>query len=183
MSRIGKKPIAIPKGVTVNLNGQAVKVKGPQGELDFVCHENMTLEVSESEVVVSRPDDSKNNRALHGMTRALIQNMVTGVSQGFARKLILEGVGYKMDIKGNFIILNLGYSHPIYLKIPDGITMEATQPVNNKSEVVIKGIDKHKVGLLASKIRSFRKPEPYKGKGFRYEDEHIIRKAGKAAKK
>jgi large subunit ribosomal protein L6 len=182
VSRIGKKIISIPKGVTVKAEGKSVAVKGSKGELNIVLPETIEIETDAGTISIKRNDDLKTTRALHGLYRALINNMVTGVSEGFTRKLILNGVGWKMEIKNKHLIMNLGYSHPIYLRIPEGINMEATQPVSNVSELKISGIDKEFVGLLAAKVRSFRKPEPYKGKGFRYSDETIIRKAGKTAK-
>jgi len=182
VSRIGKKIIILPKGVSIKLEGKDVAVKGKKGELSLALPEAISVETSEGNVEVKRNDDLKTTRALHGLYRALINNMVKGVSVGFERKLMLNGVGWRMEIKGKYLILSLGYSHPIYFMIPDGITMEATQPVSNASELKISGIDKEFVGHIAAKIRSFRKPEPYKGKGFRYSDETIIRKAGKTAK-
>ncbi len=182
MSRIGKKAIQIPKGVSLTIEGNNVAVKGSKGELSLTLPEVISVETSEGIIEVKRSDDVKTTRALHGLFRALLNNCVKGVSEGFTRTLILHGVGWRMEIKGKYLILNLGYSHPIYFRVPDGITMEATQPVSNTSELKITGIDKEYVGFIASKIRSFRKPEPYKGKGFRYSDETIIRKAGKTAK-
>ncbi|MDD3045259.1 MAG: 50S ribosomal protein L6 [Candidatus Delongbacteria bacterium] len=182
MSRIGKKAIQIPKGVSLKIEGKNVAVKGSKGELSLILPEVISIDTSESEIKVERADDVKTSRALHGLYRALINNMVKGVSEGFTRTLILNGVGWRMEVKGKYLVMNLGYSHPIYFQIPDGTTIEATQPVSNVSEVRISGIDKEFVGFVASKIRSFRKPEPYKGKGFRYSDETIIRKAGKTAK-
>lgn len=182
MSRIGKKAIHIPKGVSLKIEGKNVAVKGSKGELSLMLPEVISIDASESEIKVERADDVKTSRALHGLYRALINNMVKGVSDGFTRTLILNGVGWRTEVKGKYLIMNLGYSHPIYFGIPDGIAIEATQPVSNVSEVRISGIDKEFVGFIASKIRSFRKPEPYKGKGFRYSDETIIKKAGKTAK-
>ncbi len=182
MSRIGKKAIQIPKGVSLMIDGNNVAVKGGKGELSLTLPEVISIETSDDIIEVKRTDDVKTSRALHGLFRALLNNMVKGVSEGFTRVLILHGVGWRMEVKGNYLILNLGYSHPIYFQIPVGITMEATQPVSNTSELKIHGIDKEFVGFVASKVRSFRKPEPYKGKGFRYSDETIIRKAGKTAK-
>jgi large subunit ribosomal protein L6 len=182
VSRIGRKLIAVPKGVNVNVEGKHVAVKGTKGELNLTLPEVINIETSEGTIEVKRNDELKTTRALHGLYRALINNMVKGVSEGFTRTLILNGVGWRMEIKGKYLVLSLGYSHPIYFRIPNGITIESTQPVSNVSEVKISGIDKEFVGLIAAKIRSFRKPEPYKGKGFRYSDETIIRKAGKTAK-
>lgn len=179
MSRIGKKIIEIPKGVTVTFDGNTVKVKGPKGELSKVLHSNMKIEMKDSEIQVTRPDDLKTNRALHGLTRALIQNMINGVLQGYKKTLDIVGVGYKAEQKGSNLLLNIGYSHPIYFIPPEGIKVESTTP----TQIVISGIDKQLVGQVAAKIRSIRKPEPYKGKGIKYSDEHIVRKAGKTAGK
>ncbi len=182
MSRIGRKLIVVPKGVNISVEGKHVAVKGTKGELNLTLPEVINVETSEGNIEVKRNDELKTTKALHGLYRALINNMVKGVSEGFTRKLILNGVGWKMEVKGKYLILSLGYSHPIYFRIPNGVEIEATQPVSNVSEVKVSGIDKEFVGLIAAKIRSFRKPEPYKGKGFRYSDETIIRKAGKTAK-
>ena len=179
MSRIGKKIIEIPKGVTVTLDGSIVKVKGPKGELQRAIHPNMKVEMTEAKVEVKRPDDIKENRALHGLTRALIQNMVLGVSEEYKKDLDVVGVGYKVELKGENLLLNMGYSHPIYFIPPTGIKLEATTPTH----IVISGIDKQLVGQVAAKIRSIRKPEPYKGKGIKYSNEQILRKAGKTAGK
>lgn len=179
MSRIGKKIIEIPKGVTVTLDGNAIRVKGPKGELSKVLHSNMKIEMKDSEIQVTRPDDLKTNRALHGLTRALIQNMINGVTKGYSKTLDIVGVGYKAEQKGNNLLLNIGYSHPIYFIPPDGVKVESNTP----TQIVISGIDKQLVGQVAAKIRSIRKPEPYKGKGIKYSDEHIVRKAGKTAGK
>ncbi len=179
MSRIGKKIIEIPKGVTVTLNGNNVKVKGPKGELQRETHPNMKVEMKDNLIEVKRPDDVKENRALHGLTRALIQNMIRGVNEEYKKILDIVGVGYKVEAKGANLLLNMGYSHPIYFMPPAGIKLEAPTP----TQIVISGIDKQLVGQVAAKIRSIRKPEPYKGKGIKYSDEHIIRKAGKTAGK
>ncbi len=182
MSRIGNKVIAMPQGIEFKVENNIANVKGKNGELSLNIPEGIMINVEDNMISVSRKSDEKRLRAFHGMVRALLNNMVIGVTEGFTKELILHGVGYKMDIQGKFLVLNLGYSHPIYFKIPDGIKMETTQPINNTSSIKVWGIDKEKVGLLADKIRSFRKPEPYKGKGFRYVNEHIVRKAGKTAK-
>lgn len=179
MSRIGKKPIAIPAGVTVTVNGQLVKVKGPQGELQFTVHPNITVKFENNVIEVQRPDDLKENRALHGLTRAIIQNMIKGVSEGYKKVLDIVGVGYKAELKGNNLLVTIGYSHPIYFIPPAGIKLETPTP----TQIIVSGIDKQLVGQVASKIRSFRKPEPYKGKGIKYSDEQILRKAGKTAGK
>jgi large subunit ribosomal protein L6 len=179
VSRIGKKIIEVPKGVTVSLDGKIVKVKGPKGELQRACHPNMKIEMKDTQVEVKRPDDLKQNRALHGLTRALIQNMIIGVSEGYKKDLDIVGVGYRVELKGSNLLLNIGYSHPIYFIPPDGIKIETTTPTH----LVVSGIDKQLVGQVAAKLRSIRKPEPYKGKGIKYSDEQIVRKAGKTAGK
>ena len=177
MSRVGKKIITLPKGVSCTQEGSIVKVKGPKGELNRQIHQAISVEVNGSEIQVKRPDDTKENRALHGLTRALIQNMVTGVHESYKKILDIVGVGYRAELKGKNLLLSLGYSHPIYFMPPEGITLETP----SQTQIIISGIDKELVGLVAAKIRSFRKPEPYKGKGVKYSDEHIIRKAGKTA--
>ena len=177
MSRIGKKPVEIPKGVTINLDGNHIKVKGPKGELFRTIHPSIKAEIVEGELLVTRPNDLKESRALHGLTRALIQNMVVGVTESYKKSLEIVGVGYKAELKGKNLLLNIGYSHPIYFVPPDEIKLELPSP----TQIIISGNDKELVGLVAAKIRSFRKPEPYKGKGIKYSDEHIIRKAGKTA--
>ncbi len=177
MSRVGKKIITMPKGVTFTKEGSLIKVKGPKGELSRQIHQSMSVDVNGSEIQVKRPDDTKENRALHGLTRALIQNMVTGVHESYKKTLDIVGVGFRAELKGKNLLLSLGYSHPIYFIPPEDITLETP----SQTQIVISGIDKELVGLVAAKIRSFRKPEPYKGKGVKYSDEHIIRKAGKTA--
>ena len=179
MSRIGKKPIEIPKGVTITKSGNVVKVKGPKGELETQFHSKMSVDVKDNEIVVTRPDDHKENKALHGLTRALIQNMVQGVVNPYTKTLDIVGVGYKAELKGKNLLLNIGYSHPIYFMPPDGVTLQTPAP----TQIIITGIDKQMVGLVAAKIRSIRKPEPYKGKGIKYSNEQIQRKAGKTAGK
>ncbi|MDR3626301.1 MAG: 50S ribosomal protein L6 [Ignavibacteriaceae bacterium] len=179
MSRIGKKPITIPKGVTVTQSGQNIKIKGPKGELQNEIHPNITVQIKDEEIIVTRPNDLKENKALHGLTRALIQNNVDGVSNAYTKTLDIIGVGYRAELKGANLLLNIGYSHPIYFIPPEGITLQT--PV--QTQIVITGIDKQLVGLVAAKIRSIRQPEPYKGKGIKYSDEHIVRKAGKTAGK
>lgn len=176
MSRIGKKPVNI-KNITVTQDGQKLIVKGKLGQLEFDVHPNMTVRVEGEELLVERPNDQKENRALHGMTRAIIQNMVTGVTEGYSKELNIVGVGYRAELKGKNLLLNLGYSHPIYFVVPDEIKIE----VPAQTQIKVSGIDKELVGLVASKIRSLRKPEPYKGKGVKYSDEIIIKKAGKTA--
>ena len=178
MSRIGKKPINI-KDVDVKIDGQHVTVKGKLGELQLDVHPNITVNVEGDELLVTRPNDAKQNRALHGLTRALIANMVKGVSEGYKKTLKIIGVGYRAEMKGNGLLLTIGYSHPIFFIPPAEVKIETP----SQDQIVISGIDKELVGNVAAKIRSFRKPEPYKGKGIRYIDEVVIRKAGKAAGK
>ena len=177
MSRIGKMPIAIPAGVEVKLDGTTVSVKGPKGELTRTVHPNMKVEVNGAEVTVTRPNDNKENRSLHGLTRSLIANMVKGVTDGFTKELEVNGVGYRASVEGNKLVLNVGYSHPVEMPLPDGIQAE----VNDK-KITISGIDNQKVGQFAAEVREKRPPEPYKGKGIKYMDEHIRRKEGKAGK-
>jgi large subunit ribosomal protein L6 len=179
VSRIGRKPIEIPKGVTITRNGVSIKVKGPKGELESKMHSNIGIEIKDNEVVVTRPDDTKGNKALHGLTRALIQNMVDGVVNVFTKTLDIVGVGYRAELKGKNLLLSIGYSHPVYFIPPDGVTIQTPA----QTQIIISGIDKQLVGLVAAKIRSIRKPEPYKGKGIKYSDEQIQRKAGKTAGK
>ena len=179
MSRIGKKIIEIPKGVTVTLDGNIVKVKGPKGELRRAVHPNIKIEMKDAQIEFKRPDDQKENRALHGLSRALVQNMVLGVREEYKKDLDIVGVGYKVEQKGANLLLNIGYSHPIYFMPPAGIKLEAPTPTH----IVVLGIDKQLVGQVAAKIRSIRKPEPYKGKGIKYTNEQILRKAGKTAGK
>ncbi len=176
MSRVGKKPINI-KGVELSHSGNSVKVKGKLGELEREIHPNISVNVEGDELIVTRPNELRENRALHGLTRALLNNMVVGVSEGFSKTLDIVGVGYKAELKGKNLLLTIGYSHPIYFIVPDEIKLEVTSP----TQIKITGCDKELVGQVAAKIRSFRKPEPYKGKGIKYSDETIIRKAGKTA--
>ncbi len=176
MSRIGKNPVDI-KDITFTQDGQKIKVKGKLGELEMNVHPNITVEVEGTEILVKRPDDKKENRALHGLTRALIQNMVTGVTEGYSKSLDIVGVGYRAELKGTNLFLNIGYSHPIYFMPPQEIKLEVPAP----TKINISGIDKALVGQVADKIRSFRKPEPYKGKGIKYSNEIIVKKAGKTA--
>lgn len=179
MSRIGKKPVVIPKGVNVTLCGNEIKVKGPKGELSSELHPNIEMKTENGEVVFSRPNDLKENRSLHGLMRALLQNMIVGVTEGYSKTLDIVGVGYKVEQKGANLLMNLGYSHPIYFIPPAGITVQATTP----TQIVISGIDKQLVGQVAAKLRSFKEPEPYKGKGIKYSTEQLRRKAGKTAGK
>jgi large subunit ribosomal protein L6 len=179
VSRIGKKIIEIPDGVKVTIDGSMVKIKGPKGELQRAIHPNMKLELNDSGLVVKRPDDLKINKALHGLTRALVHNMVVGVTSGYKKILDIVGVGYRVELKGANLLLNMGYSHPIYFLPPAEIKIETP----TQTQIVISGIDKQLVGQVAAKLRSIRKPEPYKGKGIKYTGEHILRKAGKTAGK
>ena len=176
MSRVGKKPINIGDVEFVQ-NGQTIKVKGKFGELEKSFHPNISIKVEGKEILVTRPNDQRENRALHGLTRALVNNMVQGVSEGYSKTLDIVGVGYKAEAKNKNLLLTIGYSHPIYFIPPEEITIEVVTPTQMK----ISGCDKELVGQIAAKIRSFRKPEPYKGKGIKYSNETIIRKAGKTA--
>lgn len=177
MSRIGKMPVSILKGVEVKQTNGMVVVKGPKGELELTPHPDMTVVVDGEEVRVERPSDHKDHKALHGLTRSLIQNMVTGVTEGYTKTLEIQGVGYRADSKGKSITLNVGYSHPIEYEPVEGVSLECP----NQTTIVVSGSDKQKVGQAAAEIRSFRPPEPYKGKGIRYQGEHVRRKAGKTA--
>lgn len=177
MSRVGKVPVALPDKVEVKINGKTVSVKGPKGNLEYTFTQFVNIELKDKNVIVTPVDDTKTASALWGTTRSVINNMVTGVSAGFEKKLEFNGVGYKAAAKGSTLTLHLGYSHPIEYKIPDGITTEV-----NKNLITVKGCNKELVGFVSAKIRSFRPPEPYKGKGIKYSDERIIRKAGKSAK-
>lgn len=179
MSRVGKKPIEVPANVTVTLGDKnAVTVKGPKGELTRVFNKDITITQEANVLTLSRPSDSKDHRTNHGTSRALLANMVTGVSEGFQRTLELVGVGYRAQLQGSKLVLNVGYSHPVEFTPEDGVTVEV--PANTK--VIVKGIDKERVGALASNIRQVRPPEPYKGKGIRYEGEVVRRKEGKTGK-
>jgi large subunit ribosomal protein L6 len=178
MSRIGKLPVAIPAGVKVSLDGNKMSVQGPKGTLIQDLHERMSIAVETEQIVVSRSTETKSDTALHGLTRALINNMVVGVTAGFHKNLEINGVGYRAEISGKVLTLSLGYSHPVVYELPEGISVE----VEKQTKLSVKGIDKQLVGSAAAKIRSFRKPEPYKGKGIKYADERIVRKAGKAGK-
>jgi len=180
VSRIGKLPIPFKSNITVDLKeNNTITIKGPKGELSRQFSDRVQIEVEDNQILVSRKDDDKTSRALHGLTRALLANMVQGVSEGFVKKLELVGVGYKAEMKGKKLLLNIGYSHPIVFGVPGSLTI--TAPATN--EIYIAGIDKELVGAAAAKIRSFRKPEPYKGKGIKYAGEYIRRKAGKTAGK
>lgn len=178
MSRIGNKPVQIPAGVEVAVNGNNVVVKGPKGQLELDVFEKLAINVEDNVLTVSRPDDERETRARHGLTRALIHNMVVGVSEGFEKKLELAGVGYRVQQKGKNLEFSLGFSHPVIVEAPEGITFE----VPDNTHVNVKGINKQQVGQTAAEIRGHRPPEPYKGKGIHYVGEHIRRKLGKAAK-
>ncbi|MEM9034098.1 MAG: 50S ribosomal protein L6 [Actinomycetota bacterium] len=179
MSRVGKAPVTIPSGVDVSVAGETVTVKGPKGELTQEIPQGISVAVEDGSIEVSRSDDERQNRALHGLTRSLLANMVTGVTEGFTKSLEIQGVGYRCQAKGkNKIELALGFSHPVEIEAPDGIEFD----VPSQTEINVKGIDKQLVGQVAADIRKWRKPEPYKGKGIRYVGERVLRKAGKAAK-
>jgi large subunit ribosomal protein L6 len=178
MSRIGKIPVKVPQGVKVSFANNLMTVEGPKGKLTQSYHPIITFEDKGSEIIVSRPNDEKQTKSYHGLYRNLLNNMVAGVSTGFSRTLLITGVGYKAEVKGNILILSLGYSSDIFIGIPEGITITA-----ESSKVTVSGIDKQRVGELASQIRKLRPPEPYKGKGIRYENEKIIRKVGKSGVK
>lgn len=179
MSRIGKKPISLPQGVSVTVEqGNTVRVKGPKGELSQKIHEDMKVSVEENVVTVERPTDEANHRALHGLSRTLIANMVTGVSEGYKKELEIVGVGYRAQKQGKKLVLNMGFSHPVEMEEPAGITYDVPSP----TQVVVSGIDKQLVGEMAANVRKVRPPEPYKGKGIKYANEYIRRKVGKAGK-
>ena len=179
MSRIGKAPIPVPSGVEVSIDGRQVAVKGPKGALDLEVPGDITVRRDGEEIVVERPDDQRQNRALHGLTRSLVNNMVVGVSEGFAKEHQIVGIGYRCIAKGSDVLeLQLGFSHTIEVRAPDGISFDVPEP----TRIIVSGPDKQVVGQVAADIRSYRKPEPYKGKGVRYLGEYVARKAGKAAK-
>ena len=178
MSRIGRAPIAVPAGVEVKIDGNVVTVKGAKATLTREFHPNMNIAVEGNEILVTRPNDDKHNRALHGLTRSLIHNMVVGVTHGYSKSLEIVGVGYRAQKQGNKLVLNLGYSHPVEFEEPKGITFDVPTP----NKVVVNGINKQQVGQIAADIRATREPEPYKGKGVRYEGEHVRRKEGKTGK-
>jgi large subunit ribosomal protein L6 len=179
MSRIGRKPITIPAGVNVSLNNTLITVNGPKGSLSRELHKDMKVVVDGAVINVERPSDNKLHRSLHGTTRSVINNMVSGVTEGFTKSLDLVGVGYRANKAGNKLVLNVGYSHPVEIVPENGIEFDV--PSNTK--IIVKGIDKELVGATAAKVRSVREPEPYKGKGIKYEGERILRKEGKAGKK
>lgn len=179
MSRIGKKPILLNKGIKISRTGNSFEVSGPKGKLVVAVEGDIDVAISDSEITVSRKNELKKNKALHGLYRSLLQNMITGVTEGFSKKLELVGIGYRAEMKGKSLVLQLGYSHSIVFNAPEGVNLE----VSGTNNIVISGIDKQLVGLIAAKIRTFRPPEPYKGKGIKYENEVIRRKAGKTAAK
>ncbi len=178
MSRIGKMPIAVPAGVEITIEGTTVTAKGPKGELTRTFQPCMTIAQEGAEIIVTRPDDSRESKSFHGLTRTLIANMVEGVSKGYSKKLQMVGVGYRAALKGKDLELSLGYSHPVSIVAPENITFE----VPTQTEIIVSGPNKEQVGQVAADIRKWRKPEPYKGKGIRYEGEHVRRKVGKAGK-
>ena len=178
MSRIGRKPIAVPSGVAVSFDNTLITVKGPKGTLSRELHKDMKVNLEENVITVERPSDNKLHRSLHGTTRSVVANMVSGVTEGFSKSLELVGVGYRANKNGNKLVLNVGYSHPVEITPEDGIEFEV--PAQNK--IIVRGIDKELVGATAAKVRSVREPEPYKGKGIRYANEVVRRKEGKAGK-
>ena len=178
MSRIGNKPITVPAGIDVTIDGQKITVKGPKGTLERTVNDNISIKLENGVIVVARPNDEKENRSLHGLTRTLINNMIEGVSNEFSKQLEINGVGYRAAKQGNKIVLTLGYSHPVEMVEPEGITYE----VPNPNSIIVKGIDKELVGQMAAEIRSKRPPEVYRGKGIKYADEVIRRKEGKTGK-
>ena len=178
MSRIGKLPIAIPAGVDVTIDGSTVTVKGPQGTLTRTVHSSIAVAVENNEIVVTRPNDEKLNKSLHGLTRTLIANMVEGAAHGYKKELEINGIGYRAAMQGTQLVMNIGFSHQVFMDQPEGIKIEVPSP----NKIVISGPDKQKVGQFAAEVREKRPPEPYKGKGIKYVDEHIRRKEGKAGK-
>ena len=178
MSRIGNKPITVPEGVEIKIDGQKITVKGPKGTLEKEFHKNMKINLEGNVLTVVRPDDQPENRSLHGLTRTLLNNMIEGTTKGFERKLEVNGVGYRASKKGNDLLLNLGYSHPVEMAAPEGITFD----VPNANEIIVKGMDKELVGQTAAVIRTKRPPEVYRGKGIKYAEEVIRRKEGKTGK-
>jgi large subunit ribosomal protein L6 len=175
MSRIGKKSVTVPKGVTANVSGQSVTVKGPKGELSFLAGDDIEVKFADGEISVAPRDESKKARSAWGMSRTMVENLVIGVTDGFERRLEINGVGFRAAIAGKNLQLNLGYSHDVLYPIPAGIKIECPRP----TEIVVSGADKQQVGQVAAEIREYRKPEPYKGKGVKYSDEHVFRKEGK----
>ena len=178
MSRIGRAPITIPAGVEVKVDGSTVTAKGPKGTLTKTMHSNMTIAMEGNVITVTRPNDLKENRSLHGLTRTLIANMIEGVANGYKKELEINGIGYRAEMKGKDLVMKIGYSHDVVMPQPEGITVEVPAP----NKIIVSGADKEKVGQFAAEIREKRLPEPYKGKGIKYVDEHIRRKEGKAGK-
>ena len=178
MSRIGRAPITIPAGVEVKVDGSTVTVKGPKGTLTKTMHSNMTIAMEGNVITVTRPNDVKENRSLHGLTRTLIANMIEGVANGYKKELEINGIGYRAEMKGKDLVMKIGYSHDVVMPQPEGITVEVPAP----NKVIVSGADKEKVGQFAAEVREKRLPEPYKGKGIKYVDEYIRRKEGKAGK-
>ena len=178
MSRIGRAPITIPAGVEVKVDGSTVTVKGPKGTLTKTMHSNMTIAMEGNVITVTRPNDLKENRSLHGLTRTLIANMIEGVANGYKKELEINGIGYRAEMKGKDLVMKIGYSHDVVMPQPDGITVEVPAP----NKIIVSGADKEKVGQFAAEVREKRLPEPYKGKGIKYVDEYIRRKEGKAGK-
>lgn len=179
MSRIGNNPIPVPKGVTVNIDGSRVSVKGPKGSLEREMSQGITCSQSNDNIVMATPDESKKSMAMKGLFRSLVNNMVVGVDKGFQKKLLIEGVGYRVQVAASKVTLNVGYSNPVEFQLPDGVSAASETP----NSLMLESIDKELLGLTAARIRQIRKPEPYKGKGIRYEDEHIVRKVGKSGSK
>jgi large subunit ribosomal protein L6 len=179
VSRIGRQPVPLPEGVEVNIKGRHVTVKGPKGQLSRDFHPDMKIALEDSQIVVTRPSDHRFHRSLHGLTRALLANMVEGVSKGFSKRLEIEGIGYRAEMQGQTLVLNIGYSHPVYIPAPPGITITVER---GAKALTVEGVDKELVGEMAARIRAVRKPEPYKGKGIRYAGERVRRKAGKAGR-
>ncbi|HID85942.1 MAG TPA: 50S ribosomal protein L6 [Anaerolineae bacterium] len=179
MSRIGRKPVPVPENVEVKIEGSHVTVKGPKGQLSRTFHPDMKIALQDSQIVVTRPSDHRFHRSLHGLTRALLANMVEGVSKGFSKRLLIEGIGYRAEMQGQTLVLHVGYSHPVQIVPPPGITITVEKGAKT---LTVEGIDKELVGEVAARIRAVRKPEPYKGKGIRYADEWVRRKAGKAGR-
>ena len=178
MSRIGRAPITIPAGVEVKVDGSTVTAKGPKGTLTKTMHSNMTIAMEGNVITVTRPNDQKENRSLHGLTRTLIANMIEGVANGYKKELEINGIGYRAEIKGKDLVMKIGYSHDVVMPQPEGITVEVPAP----NKIIVSGADKEKVGQFAAEVREKRLPEPYKGKGIKYVDEYIRRKEGKAGK-
>jgi large subunit ribosomal protein L6 len=176
MSRVGRMPVKVPEKVKVSVDGNVVKVEGPKGKMSFPFNPTVKVEVEKGEVKVSRPDESRLAKGLHGLTRTLIKNACEGVVKGYERNLEISGVGFKAELKGKEILFTLGFSHPVLFKLPEGVTAEVDA---KQTKLVVRGVDKHLIGLTAAKIRSLRPPEPYKGKGIKYAEEHVRRKEGK----